>query len=96
MPSFLLAAMVVFMTSSGCPRVVTSNKFKPAPSSRLLNLTGFFSSLAGTAILGDPVTADMVTAGGGMLASNGCVAGPRREGGFVACGGRELGGIWAR
>ena len=83
------------MTSSGCPRVVTSNKFKPAPSSKLLNLTGFFSSLAGTAMLGDPVTADMVT-GGGMLVSNGCVAGPRREGGFVACGRRELGGIWAR
>jgi len=94
MPSFLLAAMVVFMTSSGCPRVVTSNKFKPAPSSRLLNLTGFFSSLAGTAMLGAPVTEDMVT-GGGML-SNGCVAGPRREGGFVACEERALGGIWAR
>jgi hypothetical protein len=47
MPSFLLAAMVVFKTSSGCPRVVTSNKFKPAPSSRLLNLTGFFSSGTG-------------------------------------------------
>ena len=95
MPSFLLAAMVVFMTSSGCPRVVTSNRFKPAPSSRLLNLTGFFSSLAGTATLGDPVTADMVT-GVGMLVSNGCVAGPRQEGGFVAYGRRELGGIWAR
>jgi len=32
-----------------CPNEVTSNKFKPAPSSRLLNLTGFFSSLGATA-----------------------------------------------
>lgn len=46
MPSLRLAAMVVFMTSRGCPRVETSNMFKPEPSSRLLNLTGFFSSLA--------------------------------------------------
>ena len=41
--SVLLAAIVVLTTSSGWPNVVTSNMFKPAPSSRLLNLTGFFS-----------------------------------------------------
>jgi hypothetical protein len=88
MPSFLLAAMVVFMTSSGCPRVVTSNKFKPAPSSKLLNLTGFFSRWAGAA-MGEPVTEDIVVVGDGLL-SNGYVAGPRQEGGFVACGWREM------
>lgn len=43
-PSERLAAMVVFMTSSGWPSVVTSNRFRPEPSSKLLNLTGFFSS----------------------------------------------------
>jgi hypothetical protein len=43
--SFLLAAMVVLMTSKGWPRVVTSNMFRPAPKSKLLNLMGFFSSL---------------------------------------------------
>lgn len=58
MPSCLLAAMVVFMTSSGWPRVVTSNRLRPAPSSRLLNLTGFFSSLAGAATVGTPVTVE--------------------------------------
>jgi hypothetical protein len=42
----LLAAIVVFATSNGCPNVVTSNIFKPAPSNRLLNLTGFFSGMA--------------------------------------------------
>lgn len=47
MPSCRLAAMVVFMTSSGWPRVVTSNMFIPAPTRRLENLTGFFSSLFG-------------------------------------------------
>ena len=45
MPSVRFAAMVVFITSRGCPSVVTSNMFNPAPSSKLLNLTGFFSSL---------------------------------------------------
>lgn len=45
MPSVLFAAIVVFMTSSGWPSVVTSNMFNPAPSNKLLNLTGFFSSL---------------------------------------------------
>lgn len=45
MPSVLFAAIVVFMTSNGCPSVVTSNMFNPAPRSKLLNLTGFFSSL---------------------------------------------------
>ena len=39
--------MVVFMTSSGWPKVVTSNMLRPAPSSRLENLTGFFSGMAG-------------------------------------------------
>jgi len=48
-PSALLAAMVVFTTSNGCPRVVTSNIFKPAPSNKLLNFTGFFSSFGGAA-----------------------------------------------
>ena len=47
MPSALFAAMVVFMTSSGCPRVVTSNMLSPAPSNKLLNLTGFFSNCLG-------------------------------------------------
>jgi hypothetical protein len=37
------AAMVVFTTSNGWPSVVTSNMLRPAPSSKLLNLTGFFS-----------------------------------------------------
>lgn len=68
MPSALLAAMVVFMTSRGWPRVVTSNKFRPAPSSRLLNLTGFFSSLgAGAVTTGAPVTVEVDMAEG-MLA----------------------------
>ncbi len=48
--------MVVLTTSSGCPNVVTSNMLRPAPSSRLLNLTGFFSSVGG----------------GGAVASNDC------------------------
>lgn len=39
-----MAAMVVFVTSSGWPSVVTSNMFSPAPSRRLLNFMGFFSS----------------------------------------------------
>ncbi len=43
--------MVVFMTSSGCPSVVTSNMFSPAPRSKLENLTGFFSSAAGLDML---------------------------------------------
>ena len=43
MPSARLAAMVVFMTSSGWPSVVTSNMFIPAPTNKLLNLIGFFS-----------------------------------------------------
>ena len=82
MPSALLAAMVVLVTSNGCPRVVTlspsckwctscstklpthSNMLSPAPTvsyisllhmsllkkhsrSKLLNLTGFFSSAGG-------------------------------------------------
>ena len=58
MPSFLLAAMVVFMTSSGWPSVVTSNIFMPAPTSRLLNLTGFFSSLGGASIAADILVVD--------------------------------------
>lgn len=33
-----------------CPKVVTSNMFKPAPSSRLLNLTGFFSRVGAAAL----------------------------------------------
>jgi hypothetical protein len=41
------AAMVVLTTSKGWPRVVTSNMLRPAPSSRLLNLTGFFSIVCG-------------------------------------------------
>ena len=44
------AAMVVLMTSRGWPSVVTSNMLRPAPSSRLENLTGFFSNLAGGAM----------------------------------------------
>jgi hypothetical protein len=32
-----------------CPSDVTSNKFNPAPSNKLLNLTGFFSSLGAEA-----------------------------------------------
>lgn len=43
-PSPRWAAMVVLATSSGWPRDVTSNKLRPAPSSRLENLMGFFSS----------------------------------------------------
>ena len=74
MPSVLLAAMVVFMTSSGWPSVVTSNKFNPLPSSRLENLTGFFSSLP---VL--PVAVDMLCAG----ARRG-MAGPRQMDGFFA------------
>jgi hypothetical protein len=35
-----------------CPNDVTSNKFNPAPSNRLLNLTGFFSSLGAEAVDG--------------------------------------------
>ena len=62
MPSWRLAAIVVFMTSSGWPSVVTSNMFSPAPSRRLLNLTGFFSSLGRAASMvsgmADPVTID--------------------------------------
>jgi len=67
------AAMVVLVTSNGCPKVVTSNLYphqystssflsnwstymlRPAPSSRLLNLTGFFS---GTGLLA--ATTDIV------------------------------------
>ena len=44
-----MAAIVVLTTSKGCPRVVTSNMFRPAPKSRLLNLMGFFSSFLGFA-----------------------------------------------
>ena len=40
--------MVVLTTSRGWPSVVTSNILRPAPSSRLENLMGFFSSLVGT------------------------------------------------
>lgn len=47
-PSPRLAAMVVLTTSSGWPRVVTSNMFRPAPNSKLENLTGFFSSFWGS------------------------------------------------
>ena len=36
--------MVVLTTSNGWPKVVTSNMFKLAPKSRLLNLIGFFSN----------------------------------------------------
>ena len=36
--------MVVLTTSRGWPRVVTSNMLRPAPSSKLENLMGFFSS----------------------------------------------------
>lgn len=43
-PSPRLAAMVVLVTSRGWPRVVTSNMLRPAPRSRLENLTGFFSN----------------------------------------------------
>jgi len=66
MPSVRLAAMVVFMTSSGWPKVVTSNMFRPAPSSRLENLTGFFSSAAGLGrpTPGLPVTLAVDMAGG--------------------------------
>jgi hypothetical protein len=42
--SVLLAAIVVLTTSNGWPKVVTSNMFKLAPKSRLLNLIGFFSN----------------------------------------------------
>jgi hypothetical protein len=35
-----------------CPNDVTSNKFNPAPSNKLLNLTGFFSSLGAEAAEG--------------------------------------------
>ena len=52
--------MVVFMTSNGCPRVETSNIFKPEPSSKLLNLTGFFSSFSEAL-----AATDMMTAGRG-------------------------------
>ena len=52
MPSLRLAAMVVLTTSNGCPRVVTSNKLRPAPSNKLENLTGFFSKLAGGSATG--------------------------------------------
>ena len=52
----LLAAIVVFVTSSGWPSVVTSNMLRPAPSSRLLNLTGFFSGRAG---LGGAIARDI-------------------------------------
>lgn len=44
-PSCRLAAIVVFITSSGWPSVVTSNMFNPAPRSKLENFTGFFSIL---------------------------------------------------
>lgn len=64
-----LAAMVVFMTSSGCPSVVTSNMFKPAPTSRLENLTGGFSSLVLTSL----ATVDIAAIGG-----TGRVKGPDR------------------
>lgn len=58
-PSPRLAAMVVLMTSSGWPSVVTSNRFKLAPRSKLENLTGFFSSLVPAA---GPETAVVVAA----------------------------------
>lgn len=38
------AAMVVLTTSRGWPRVVTSKRLRPAPSNKLENLMGFFSS----------------------------------------------------
>jgi hypothetical protein len=41
-----------------CPNEVTSNKFNPAPSKRLLNLTGFFSSLGAEAA--DGVAVDIL------------------------------------
>lgn len=37
------------MTWNHVPRVVTSNKFRPAPSNKLENLMGFFSILGATA-----------------------------------------------
>jgi hypothetical protein len=49
----LFAAIVVLMTSSGWPNVETSNIFSPAPSRRLLNLIGFFSSLGRLATVTD-------------------------------------------
>lgn len=54
-PSPRLAAMVVFVTSRGWPRVVTSNMLRPAPRSKLENLTGFFSNVS-------PEEADCATA----------------------------------
>lgn len=47
----LFAAIVVLTTSSGWPSVVTSNMLRPAPSSRLLNLTGFFSGRIGFLVM---------------------------------------------
>ena len=64
MPSWRLAAIVVFMTSSGWPSVVTSNMFSPAPSRRLLNLTGFFSICAFGA--GDETTGTLAMVCGGV------------------------------
>lgn len=76
-PSARLAAMVVLTTSSGYkrqrgfaakvqrrhtwPSVDTSNMFRPEPSSKLLNLTGFFS------IWGGASTPAMVAAGVDMI-----------------------------
>src|SRR5690348_11429210 len=58
-PSPRWAAMVVLVTSRGCPRVVTSNMLSPAPSSKLENLMGFFSSLGGWEAGAGATAADM-------------------------------------
>lgn len=84
--------MVVLVTSRGWPRVVTSNMLRPAPRSRLENLIGFFSSLAGLEEAGAGVAtaADMTWRSycfeGALTKGRGCfVAGGKRSGEYVCC-----------
>lgn len=67
-PSPRLAAIVVLTTSRGCPRVVTSNMFRPAPSNKLENLMGFFSRCFSTR---GPETGSMVAMTLGLLMQKG-------------------------
>lgn len=95
MPSCRFAAMVVFMTSNGWPRVVTSNMFRPAPSSKLLNLTGFFSIVAGFSRAAPGLPVAVVLDIAVTVAERGDMAGPRQVSGFVALEDVCVGGcVW--